>query len=66
MSEETKDTITIYCGVESYGFFDHFKDEWNPAMFKNGREIDKDTWERYKKLREEFDELHSQIWELFG
>lgn len=57
--------IKIYCGHPSYGFIDHFTDEWNDGFYKNPREIDNELWEKYKKLREEFHEIHEQLWDLF-
>jgi len=66
MSDEPKEQTTIYFGDESYGFYDTLTDKWNPAFFKEGKQVDKEAWERYKMLRKEFSDLHDQFLEKFG
>jgi len=52
------------CGDGS-GYYNEFVDEWNPAYYKCPRDIPKEIWEKYKKAREEFYELHSLIEDRF-
>lgn len=56
----------IYIGGDDYGHLDMFTDKCNPAYYQIPREVDTELWERYKKLREEFDVIHQELLGRFG
>jgi len=64
MSESKK--TKIYIGGDDYSYLDMFTDKYNPAYYRIPREVDPNLWERYKKLREEFDKMHQKLLERFG